>query len=193
MKMRLTGFIAACVLALSGAAHAQQFASTSKSVHLRAGPGRDFPVVAILGPRTAVNVYGCVPSYTWCDVESGPDRGWVYAGNLVYAYDNREVLLPSIAAVVGIGIAGFVLEDYWHDHYLDRWWWPVRRRWYRPPHVPPLRGHPPVRVPHPPRPPGAGVHPPPGAGVHPPPRGPVAPHPPSGRPAPRGAGPDGRR
>ena len=135
--------------ALSPAAHAQQVAWTSKSVHLRAGPARDFPVVAILAPRQAVTVYTCVPDYVWCDVAAGPDRGWVYAGNFVYTYDNREVVLPGVAALIGIGSGAFIIVDYWHDDYVDRWWYPQRRRWYRPVPLPPIRTRPPGAMPVP--------------------------------------------
>lgn len=145
MKRNIASLAAAGVLALACAAQAQQMASTMKTVHLRAGPGLDYPVVAILAPGTPVSVYGCLPQYTWCDVLAGPERGWVYAGNLSYAYDGRTVILPGIAAAIGIGIAGFAIDDYWGHYYTDRPWWPERRRWYRPPHAPP--GH---RNPYPP-------------------------------------------
>lgn len=141
MKRNFASLALACVLALAGAAHAQQFASTTKSVHLRAGPGRDYPVVAILGPNTAVTVYGCVPQYTWCDVVAGADRGWVYAGNLSYLYQGNNVLLPGVAAVIGIGITAFILDDYWGHYYTDRPWWPERRRYQHPRPVPPPHVH----------------------------------------------------
>lgn len=142
MKYPVAALIAAAALALAGAdASAQQYALTSKDVNLRAGPARDYPIVAVLPPQVQVLVYGCIPSYTWCDVMAGPDRGWVYAGNLLYDYGNRVVILPSVAAVVGIGIATFIIDDYWHDHYSNRWWWPQRQRWYRPYRAPPVREH----------------------------------------------------
>ncbi len=106
MKHPVAALIAAAALALAGAsAHAQQYALTSKNIHLRAGPGRDYPVVAVLPAQMQVLVYGCIPSYTWCDVLAGYDRGWVYAGNLLYDYGNRMVVLPPVAAIVGIGQA----------------------------------------------------------------------------------------
>jgi uncharacterized protein YraI len=131
--------VAACALGFATTACAQQFATTSKSVHLRAGPGRDYPVVAVLAPQTGVTVFGCLSSYLWCDVAAGPERGWVYANNLLYAYDNREVILPSVATAVGIGIMAFMIDDYWHDHYVGRSWYPQRRRWIRP--APPPAPH----------------------------------------------------
>ena len=142
MKHPVAALIAAAALAFAGAnANAQQYALTSKYVNLRAGPGRDYPVVAVLPPQVQVLVYGCIPSYSWCDVLAGPDRGWVYAGNLLYDYGNRVVVLPSVAAIVGIGIATFIIDDYWHEHYHDRPWWPERRRWYHPAPVPPVHDH----------------------------------------------------
>ncbi|HEY8050482.1 MAG TPA: SH3 domain-containing protein [Ramlibacter sp.] len=169
MKHPIATLVAAAALALCGAAaDAQQYAATSKSVHLRAGPGRDYPVVAVLPPEMQVVVYGCVPSYTWCDVEAGPDRGWVYSGNLLYSYDNGPVVLPSVAAVVGIGITAFIIDDYWGRYYTNRSWWPQRQRWYRV--GPPNRDHRPgVQPPRPGQPtrPGPGQRPGPGPRVHP--------------------------
>lgn len=137
MKPSIASLLAAAAVSLAPAALAQTAAWTTTSVNLRAGPAGVYPIVAVLAPRTPVTVFGCVPDYLWCDVAAGPQRGWVYARNIAYSYNNREVLLPGIAAVIGIGIAAFILDDYWRDHYVDRSWYPDRRRWVRPPPPPP--------------------------------------------------------
>jgi uncharacterized protein YraI len=134
--------IAAAIFA-TVAAQAQQPAWTAKSVHLRAGPARDYPVVLVLPPRTPVTVYSCVSGYAWCDVAAGAQRGWVYAPNLVSTYEGREARLPEAAPALGIGIAAFAIEDYWRRYYPRRWWYPLRRRWFRHPYVPPMKVHPP--------------------------------------------------
>ena len=51
---------------------------------MRAGPSQDYELVMKLPAGTRVEVGGCVDDWTWCDVFVGPDRGWVYAGNLEY-------------------------------------------------------------------------------------------------------------
>jgi uncharacterized protein YraI len=196
MNKFLAPFAAAMVLCAGvPMAHAQQEAFTAKSVHLRAGPARDYPVVAVLAPQVGVTVLGCLSNYVWCDVAVGPHRGWVYAPNLRYYYQSDYVPLPSVAAAVGVGVLVFVLDDYWHDHYRERRWYPLRQRWYKPvphpqfspPPVPPPRAAPPVRR----VPPGRTAEPPgprgtpPGHGGTPPGHG--------GTPPGRGGTPPGHR
>ena len=53
-------------------------AVVSRQVHLRAGPGPTYPIVAVLIPGTPVEVRGCLPQYAWCDVEVDVRRGWVH-------------------------------------------------------------------------------------------------------------------
>ena len=176
----------ACALiaaAAIGTASAQVAAYTAKDVHLRAGPARDYPVVAILPAGVEIVVQGCVGDYTWCDVIAGANRGWVYAGNIVYPYQGANVPLLTYGEAVGIGILTFSVLSYWDSYYVGRPWYAERQVWInRPP--PPLRREihrPPIH--------GPAVAP----GEHrPPPRAPgVAP---GGRPSPPqhqmpGAGP----
>lgn len=161
-RLGLAGRVTACCTVLAGAgftSHAQtqtwvdaRDALTTRNVHLRAGPSREYPVVAVLGAGTRVWVQGCLPAYTWCDVAAGGDRGWVYAGNLSFEVQGAWVPAPRVAPELGIGIIGFILGTYWADHYRDRPWYSERDRW---PHPPPLspaprREPPPAAHPRPP-------------------------------------------
>jgi uncharacterized protein YraI len=122
--------LALALAALSPAAHAQpQSATTAKPVNLRAGPARDFPVVAVLPAGLVVSVQGCLPDYRWCDVIAGYNRGWVYAGNLNYFYQGRYAPLPNYAPIIGLVVLSFMLDDYWGHHYVDRPWYRERHRW----------------------------------------------------------------
>jgi uncharacterized protein YraI len=115
----------------------EQLAYTSKDVHLRAGPGREYPVVAILPTGTEIYVQGCLSDYSWCDVIAGVDRGWVYAANIDYAYQDSYYPVLDYGAALGIGVIGFTLFDYWgmyypgRPFYRDRDWWVQHPR---PPH-----------------------------------------------------------
>ena len=127
--------MAAAAVALAAAAstaQAQQLAMTVEQANLRAGPDPSYPTVAVVPPGVYVTVQGCLADYRWCDVSFGPERGWVFAANLQYVYENRPVPLPSVGALVGIGVLAFVLNDYWHDHYRGRPWYHDRRYWDRP-------------------------------------------------------------
>ncbi|MFC5497367.1 SH3 domain-containing protein [Caenimonas terrae] len=169
---------------LAGAAQAQGWlAFAAKDIHLRAGPARDYPVVAIVPAGVELQVQGCLPNYSWCDVLAGPNRGWVYAGNISYPYQGARVPVLTYGAVIGIGVLGFVINDYWHDYYRGRPWYGDRDRWIHRPHLRPAplpRPFPPphgVRPEHPRLPQPAapiGAHPPLGAPHRPgpPPRAP---------------------
>jgi uncharacterized protein YraI len=114
-----------------------QPAFTARTVNLRAGPGRDYPLVAVLPPGLQIWVQGCLSDYSWCDVVAGPNRGWAFAGNLNYFYQNTYVPVLNYGPVIGIGVLGFVLDDYWNRHYRERRWYPERQRWAGRPLPPP--------------------------------------------------------
>jgi len=104
-----------------------------------------------------VEVYGCLPDYTWCDVGIYGSRGWVAATYLQYYWGDQWVYLPAYAPRIGVPIVTFVLGTYWGDHYRHRSWYRERERWER---SPPRSLPPPRRSPgfHPRLPPPA--HPP---------------------------------
>lgn len=148
MKTRGRCLLAMLLYALAFAAQAQERdAFTARQVNLRAGPARDYPLVAVLPAGYQVAVQGCVAGYTWCDVLAGPDRGWVYAGNINAARQNGTVPVLSQGAAMGIPVLAFVLDDYWGLHYQDRPWYGQRhRRILRPAPAPP-QAPPPAGVP----------------------------------------------
>ncbi|RSZ30902.1 MULTISPECIES: SH3 domain-containing protein [unclassified Variovorax] len=206
--------IAALALALPIAAQAQQ-AFTRGAVNLRAGPSGDYPLVARLGPGQPLEVVGCTSGYGWCDVVL-PDggRGWIWARNLDYAYQEQRVPLVTYGALIGVPIIGFAIGSYWADYYRDRPWYGDRRWWGNRPPPPPMAGWrptPPVRPgwqPHPWRPgpgfrpTGPGFRPPPPPGIRPPvdpgirpprPRPEFRPGPPPGVPHPHPGGGRGHR
>ena len=121
------------MLALPIAAHAQ-LAHTANTTQLRAGPDRDYPVIAVLGAGVAVNVQGCLRDYSWCDVAVSEYRGWVHARNIVYPYRGFNAPLIDYGAAIGIGVVTFVIGNYWHDHYVGRTWYRQMPQWrHRPP------------------------------------------------------------
>ena len=147
--------LSAAVLLGPLAASAQQ-AQTSKWVHLRAGPAREYPLVAQLPPAAPVAVQGCLSDFSWCDVIT-PDnlRGWVYGGNLVYPYQNGNVQIINHGATIGLPIVTFVIGTYWGQYYRDRPWYHNRPHWtHRPPRPrpPPRPPRPEIQPPRPPRP-----------------------------------------
>jgi uncharacterized protein YraI len=122
MKFAAATIIGAASLAALApmAAQAQQVAFASNTIVMRAGPDRMYPPVATIPAGMQVTVEGCLSGYRWCDVIAGLDRGWVWSGNLNYPYQGSYVALPSIAGLIGLGIVGFALNDYWSSHYSHR-------------------------------------------------------------------------
>lgn len=127
----------ACTVAASALwpiASNAQMAYVNKDVNLRAGPAMEYPVVMRLRARVTLSVIGCLPGYQWCDVEVGPNRGWVYAGNIVYPYQGAYVPVHTYGAAIGIGVVAFMVGNYWDDHYRARPWYPQRQHWIDRPH-----------------------------------------------------------
>jgi uncharacterized protein YraI len=174
LASRFASTIAALLaLAMPVAAQAQQ-AQTAKWVNLRAGPARDYPLVVSLPPSVPIAVQGCVDGYSWCDVV-GPngERGWIYAGNIVYPYQSGYVPIIQYGAVIGIPVVTFVIGSYWGNYYRHRPWYGNMNRWHnhpppswrpspRPPgwRPPPPRPHPSQVLPPRPRPKIGGPRPP---------------------------------
>ena len=179
--LKVLGYLAAALALVPTCANAE-LAYAAKQVHLRAGPAIDYPVIATLMPGVVMDVQACLSDYRWCDVIVGQERGWVYAGNIVYTYQGSQVPVLNYGALIGIGIVAFSLGSYWDSHYVGRPWYPQRPLWIR--RLPPPRLVPEGHRPPPPAPPGhrphggqrphvpevrpPGAHPPGQPGVRPP-------------------------
>ncbi|MEO7547073.1 MAG: SH3 domain-containing protein [Ramlibacter sp.] len=106
-----------------------QPAYVSRDANLRAGPEREFPLVAHLREGFPIAVYGCIEDFSWCDVVAGETRGWLWAGSIVYPYQGNYVPLVDYAPYLGIGILGFALNDYWGNNYRGRPFYRERDGW----------------------------------------------------------------
>ncbi len=143
-RMRFFRFIVAAGLLFSAAVCAQE-AYTTRQANVRAGPDRDYPLVATLAAGTPVTVMGCVSDYSWCDIVFGEIRGWMYAKSLQYVYENRWVPLYGYGAAIGLPIITFSILSYWDDFYRNRPFYRDRPRWEHRPYpggpgfVPPPR------------------------------------------------------
>jgi uncharacterized protein YraI len=127
--LKVLSLLSAALVAAPLAAAAQQLAYASKEVNLRAGPSRDYPVVATLGAGTTMTIFGCLENYRWCDVVVGRSRGWVYSGNIVYPYLGRNVPVMSYGSSIGLGIVSFSIGNYWDNYYTDYPWYAQRQNW----------------------------------------------------------------
>ena len=130
MKRILTS----AALGLTFFASASAFAADgyiTGDVNLRAGPDSTYPSVSTLSTGTSVAIEGCVDGWSWCDVASGDNRGWVAGNFLQEEYQGQRVLVPEYGVQIGIPIVSFVFGTYWDDHYRNRPWYGDRERWSR--------------------------------------------------------------
>lgn len=111
------------------AAALAETAFTTRTINMRAGPAKDYELVMQLPGGTPVEVGGCVNDWSWCDVFVGQDRGWVYAGNLEYPYQDHRVSVMTYGPRIGLPIEPFVVGTYWDTYYRGRPWYGRRSYW----------------------------------------------------------------
>jgi uncharacterized protein YraI len=142
--------LGACMLLLSAVVVAQN-AMTTAPVSVYAGPDDSYPRVAQLDADAPVRVMGCLDDWSWCDVAFENVRGWLYAPDLTYDYQDGYVPLYTYAPSLGIPVVQFTIGDYWDRYYHERPWYAQRDDWEhrgsphdrRPPGPPPSAGPPP--------------------------------------------------
>ena len=125
-KLTLAAALVAVVLPMTPAMAREMDGYTVRSTWMRAGPDFDYPAVQRLRANVGVTVYGCLRNWTWCDVGTRYDRGWVRGRDLVVNYGGRR---RGISANLGLGILSFVFGSYWDSHYRSRPFYSERPRW----------------------------------------------------------------
>ncbi|MBW4052062.1 MAG: SH3 domain-containing protein [Proteobacteria bacterium] len=116
------------MLAVFGIASAQD-AFTSRPMNVRAGPNRDYPLVAQLAEGAPLDIHGCLSDWSWCDASFDDGRGWIYAGGLSFVYEGERVPLYSYGPHLGLPIITFSLVPYWDHYYRRRPWYSQRNDW----------------------------------------------------------------
>lgn len=116
------------LLAAFGIASAQN-AYTSKPMNVRAGPNRDYPLVAQVDAGAPLDVHGCLDGWSWCDVSFDGNRGWMYGGGISFDYNGGRVPLYSYGPQLGLPIITFSLGTYWGQYYTGRPWYAQRTTW----------------------------------------------------------------
>jgi uncharacterized protein YraI len=190
--MRRTVLLASMVVAgllAPAPAAAQYYGYATRNVNVRAGPDRSYPLVGWVQEGAEVEIFGCIESWRWCDIQAGVYRGWAYTGYIAYPYDGGWASIRDIGPESDLPLLAFELDVYWNSYYTT-WPWYAQWPWWvsRPPiYVPPWRPPPRPPVVHP-RPP-VGVLPPRPPAVVPPIAKPPGGKPPVTRPVPPSAVP----
>lgn len=90
MKNLLIASAASALMAVSGAAVAQERVFASADLNVRAGPGTNYRVVGAIGANDSANVLRCTQNARWCEISYRGGDGWVSARYLAdggrYAY-----------------------------------------------------------------------------------------------------------
>lgn len=123
----------------------------TEPIRLHAGPGPDYPQIAVLPPGMEIDVVGCLQGYQWCDLVT-PDgfRGWAWSGALSFSWAGEPLPIIQYGPSFGIPLISFIIGDYWGHHYRDRPWYGERHNWRHAPPPPALYRPPPPRfAPHP--------------------------------------------
>jgi uncharacterized protein YraI len=132
MRLLRTSMLAAltalAVTALPAVASAANGFATA-TVNERAGPGFEYPIVAVIPAGAGVTIYGCLGGYAWCDVDWFGNRGWVSARYLQGVQSGQRFAFPSYAPRYGIPIVIFSFGNCWDDHYRRFPWYRLRRHW----------------------------------------------------------------
>src|SRR5215471_14480184 len=98
----LGALLLAAATLLPVSASAQRAAVTTQPANMRAGPDRNFPLVAWLPAGAGVTVMGCVDGWRWCDVVWGFNRGWIFARFLAMTWQNQPTMIFGGGPGLGI-------------------------------------------------------------------------------------------
>ncbi|WP_445679724.1 SH3 domain-containing protein [Radicibacter daui] len=133
MRKKTLSIAAAAALAIVGVAASASARPgyVGPSMNLRAGPGTDFPAAALIAAGAAVEIYGCLSGWGWCEVGYNGNHGWV-SGQYLQVPQYGPVV--QYGPQVGISITVFNQPDYWDRYYRGR---PFYHQWEqrgRPPH-----------------------------------------------------------
>lgn len=133
MKRRLLAMAALVASLLLPAAAEAANAYATGNVNMRAGPGTAYPKITTVQRGDAIDVYGCVAGWSWCDVGWRGARGWVSGNYIEMIYAQQRVELPRYAPRIGVPVITFGIESYWDRWYVNRPFYRERERWYRSP------------------------------------------------------------
>lgn len=131
MKIRniLSTAIVAAVLGVSGVAHAAD-AYLDQARNLRAGPNKNYPIIAQLPGGVGVNVRGCTAEFKWCDVSYRGAQGWVVGSGLTGKVGRTKYVYRTNGQRLGVPVVVFDQRSYWDEHYKDRPWYSEKQYWH---------------------------------------------------------------
>ncbi len=127
MKKTLAAAVALGAFVVTAPASAVPGYATGR-LEVRAGPDHDYPTVGFARPGSRIEINGCLRDWSWCDVTTRSDRGWVRGREIQAEYRGRRVAYGSPWHTP---VVSFTFGSYWDNHYRNRPFYRERVRWER--------------------------------------------------------------
>ena len=131
-QLLVAASVVAMMILAAGAAEAAPGYATA-NVNLRAGPGTQYPIVAVMRAGDRVEIHGCTSGWTWCDIDWRGYRGWAAGRYLQVLYQQRRRPVTRYGRYLGIPFLSFSIEPYWNNHYRTRPFYNERPKFERKP------------------------------------------------------------
>lgn len=112
--MRVSGSLAAATALIGVLASGQALAFeavATNNLHLRTGPGEQYPVETTIPHNDKIEVHGCLEGISWCDLNWGDARGWAAGDYIAYDGTQGPKVLPLAGDEIGIPIVTFQAVD----------------------------------------------------------------------------------
>ncbi|WP_028748866.1 DUF1236 domain-containing protein [Rhizobium mesoamericanum] len=108
MTLKRNLFLAgAIVVASAGFAQAEMVATAINDLNVRAGPGPQYPSIAIATRGSQAMLDGCVQGSRWCRVNVNGVHGWVYAQYLQVEQAGNRVIVEQHQADLGVPVVTY--------------------------------------------------------------------------------------
>ena len=99
--------LASAAVLAAAPALAQQAATASTDLNLRAGPGPNYEIRGVIPADAAVEISGCIEGYNWCEVAYDGQTGFAYGEYLNVTAGDAPVAVPQAATQVEINTVTF--------------------------------------------------------------------------------------
>lgn len=92
---RMLAVAAGALLASVAAGAAQTTVTATTDLNVRAGPGSQYPVIAVIDAGDNAILKGCIQQSKWCAVDEGDRTGYVYSDYLMADLGGTRVIVTN--------------------------------------------------------------------------------------------------
>ncbi len=118
---RVSKIALSVVAALTLGASVAQAASgyTINRFYLYSGPGHSFDRLESVPDNARIHIFGCTPTYRWCDVSWGNARGWMDAHGIETYDRGRRVIVAEAGPYIRMPVITYTSAPYLDDRDID--------------------------------------------------------------------------